>query len=427
MTQDTTANSHQPLASLLRPQKLTDFVGQTQLMAKGKPLRRALEQGQVYSMIFWGPPGVGKTTLARLIASVNNRHFYEVSAVAAGKNDLRDIIDSERKQQGSLENLVYGAPVIFLDEIHRFNKAQQDFLLPYVESGEIVLIGATTENPSFTINNALLSRCRVYTFAALTTKDLTKVLTQALKYFQKIDPQASLDPEAQEWLLNYADGDARRLLNLLEQTWDTYGNLEGKNLQASSQSTLRYDRDGEEHYNTISAFIKSMRASQTDAALYYLARMLQNGEQPEFIARRMIVFASEDIGLAAPTALVVANQVYQAITNIGMPEARINLAHGVAYLCQCPKNRAAYEAFEEAASDVRRTGNLEIPLFLRNAPTKLMKELGYSAGYEPYNDSKRSYLPAKLKDKHYFQGNKEKRFMGHQAKTTSWQIKQSVI
>jgi putative ATPase len=394
-------NSKSPLASLMRPATLTDFVGQNNLMAAGKPLREALEQGKVYSMIFWGPPGVGKTTLARLIANTNQRSFYEVSAVAAGKNDLKAIIASERKNRTDLEAMVYGAPVIFLDEIHRFNKAQQDFLLPYVESGEIVLIGATTENPSFTINNALLSRCRVYTFASLSASELEQVLNTTLNYYKKINKKTKIEAKAKSWLIAYADGDARRLLNLLEQTWDTFGNFQLKNLQASCQNTLRYDRDGEEHYNTISAFIKSMRASQADAALYYLARMIKNGEQAEYIARRMIVFASEDIGLAVPTALVVANQVYQAVTNIGLPEAQINLAHGVAYLALCKKSRRSYDGYFAALADVEETKNLEIPLFLRNAPTKLMKELGYHRGYEMYNNSGQSYLPEELKHKTY--------------------------
>lgn len=394
-----------PLAAILRPDNLADFVGQKKLMAPEAPLRKTLEQGQVYSMIFWGPPGVGKTTLARLIAKTNQRDFFEVSAVAAGKNDIRAIIDQQRKK-GELENLIYGAPIIFLDEIHRFNKAQQDFLLPYVESGEIILIGATTENPSFTINNALLSRCRVYVFESLNEDDLKLVLQKAVTYFKKQDKKIKIDAKTKSWLLSYANGDARQLLNLLDQTFTTFHDLNLENIKASAQTTLRYDKAGDEHYDTISAFIKSMRAGEADAALYYCARMIKNGEQPEFIARRMIIFASEDIGLAVPTALVVANQVYQAVHNIGLPEAQINLAHGVAYLAQCKKDRSAHDAYFEALADVEQQGNLAIPLYLRNPETKLMKGLGYGEGYEKYNDAKKSYLPEKLHKRIYLKKNK---------------------
>lgn len=389
-----------PLAAILRPDKMGNFVGQKKLMAEGAPLRRALEQGQVYSMIFWGPPGVGKTTLARIIAKTNQREFFEVSAVAAGKNDIRAIIEGQRKK-GELETMVYGAPIIFLDEIHRFNKAQQDFLLPYVESGEIILIGATTENPSFTINNALLSRCRVYVFEQLSEEDLKLVLQKAVTYFKKQDKKIKVDAKTKEWLLSYANGDARQLLNILDQTFTTFHDLSLANIKASAQTTLRYDRAGDEHYDTISAFIKSMRAGETDAALYYCARMIRNGEQPEFIARRMVIFASEDVGLAVPTALVVANQVYEAVHNIGLPEAQINLAHGVAYLARCKKNRSAHDAYFKALRDVEQEGNLPIPLYLRNPETKLMKGLGYGEGYEKYNEAGKSYLPAKLKNRHY--------------------------
>ncbi|MDR0463397.1 MAG: replication-associated recombination protein A [Pseudomonadales bacterium] len=392
----------QPLAAILRPQNLDEFIGQKHLVGENKPLRKAIENEQVYSMIFWGPPGVGKTTLARLIAKLSKKDFHEISAVAAGKADLRKIIDDHRKKNEGLEGLIYGAPIVFIDEIHRFNKAQQDFLLPYVETGEIILIGATTENPSFEVINALLSRSRTYVFKSLTEEDLNEVLDRALKYLKpQLGKKKKLSKTEREWLINFANGDARQMLGLIDNTIQTFGDLSLKLLKENLQSTLRYDRDGEEHYDTISAFIKSMRAGETDAALYYLARMLHNGEKPEFVARRMVVFASEDIGLAAPTALVVANATFDAVHKIGMPEAAINLAHGVAYLSQCKKSRKSYDAYFAALADVEKNGNLTIPLHIRNAPTKLMKELDYGKGYEMYNESKASYLPTKLSKKKY--------------------------
>ncbi|MDO5561893.1 MAG: replication-associated recombination protein A, partial [bacterium] len=250
-------------------------------------------------------------------------------------------------------------------------------------------------------NNALLSRCRVYTFSQLTQDDLKLVLKKALVHFKTLDKKVKLDTKAKTWLVAYANGDARQLLNLLDQTFTTFHDLSLENLKASAQTTLRYDRAGDEHYDTISAFIKSMRAGEVNAALYYCARMIKNGEQPEFIARRMIIFASEDIGLAVPTALVVANEVYDAITKIGLPEAQINLAHGVAYLAGCKKDRRAHDAYFEALRDVEQYGNLEVPLYLRNPETKLMKELGYGVGYQKYNETGKSYLPEKLKNKKY--------------------------
>jgi putative ATPase len=388
------------LATQIRPTSLENFIGQEHLVGPNKPLRIALEKEHIFSMIFWGPPGVGKTTLARIIAEAQQREFHELSAVSAGKADIKKIIDSAREQKTLMGN--YRAPILFLDEIHRFNKAQQDYLLPYVENGDIVLIGATTENPSFEVNSALLSRSKIFVLKQLAEDDLKKVIAQAVKYLSKTTgTKLKIMAKARDWLVSYANGDARKLLNLLENTFELYNNLDLENLKNTLQSShLNYDRKGEEHYDTISAFIKSMRASDTDAALYYLARMVEAGEDPKFIARRMVIFASEDIGLAAPTALVVANAVFEAVTKIGYPEAQINLAHGVAYLCKCQKDRSAYDAYFAALADVKKFGNVQIPLEIRNAPTDLMKELEYGIGYEMYPQGK-SYLPKKLKGKRY--------------------------
>lgn len=388
----------EPLASRLRPKSLAEFIGQPHLVGPGKPLEIAVNQGKIFSMLFWGPPGVGKTTLARILAEATGRTFFELSAVSASKDDVRQIV----KQSTEIFN--DKPPVLFLDEIHRFNKAQQDFLLPSVETGQIVLIGATTENPSFEVISALLSRTRVFVLKALDEGELNEMLDRALTALnQGQKKKLKIDAKTREWLILFANGDARKLLNLIDTTWQVYGELTIKALNNAVQSQhLRYDKSGEEHYDTISAFIKSMRASNVDAALYYLARMVNAGEDPQFIARRMVVFASEDIGLAQPTALVVANAVFEAVGNIGYPEAQINLAHGTAYLAQAKKNRSAYDAYFAALADVEKLGNLPIPMELRNAPTELMKELGYGKGYEAYPDQEKSLLPEKLKKKRYF-------------------------
>ncbi|MBW7956093.1 replication-associated recombination protein A [Patescibacteria group bacterium] len=387
---------HEPLASLLRPQTLDEYIGQEHLTGVGKPLRKAIESQQLFSMILWGPPGVGKTTLARIIAHQTNHPFFELSAVSASKQDVRTIVQDPLNQDTQ--------PVLFLDEIHRFTKAQQDFLLPYVESGQIVLIGATTENPSFEVISALLSRCRVFVLKQLSNEVLHRVLTRAVTFLAKEQKiKVKINDDTQNILVEYANGDARKLLSVLEHAVQLDSHISKETLSQTLQSRqLRYDRDGEEHYNTISAFIKSMRASDVNAALYYLARMINAGEDPQFIARRMVIFASEDIGLAQPTALVVANAVFDATTKIGYPEAQINLAHGTAYLALAKKSRQAYDAYFAALADVEKLGNLEIPLEIRNAPTKLMKELAYGKGYEMYPDQKTSYLPDKLKSKKYF-------------------------
>jgi len=379
----------EPLASKIRPKTLDGFFGQEHLVGEGKPLRIAIENKHLFSFIFWGPPGVGKTTLARIYAKNLNAQISELSAVSAGKADIKEIIKS---------NSGDNPKVLFLDEIHRFNKAQQDFLLPYVESGKITLIGATTENPSFEVIPALLSRCRVFVLNELTSEEMSKIIAQT---------GFALSKESRDWLIAMANGDARQAITMLESTARLYGKINVDTLKNTLQSKfLRYDKKGEEHYNTISAFIKSMRASQPDAALYYLARMIDSGEDPKFVARRMVVFASEDIGLAMPTALVVANEVFRAVEIIGLPECAINLAHGVAYLCHCKKDKSSYEAYFSALEDVKKYGNLPVPLKIRNAPTKLMKDLGYSEGYEKY--TKEDLLPEKLKGKKYFYYKTEK-------------------
>jgi len=375
----------EPLANRIRPQDLSEFAGQQHLVGEGKPLRLAIEQGHVFSFVLWGPPGTGKTTLARIYANAINAEFHELSAVSAGKEDIRKIIKAAAES---------GRPrVLFLDEIHRFNKAQQDFLLPYVESGELVLIGATTENPSFEVISALLSRLRVFVLEELTDDDMSAIIDRT---------GYKLDKTAKDWLIEMANGDARQAITMIENASQLYEEITLDSLKETLQSKfLRYDKKGEEHYNVISAFIKSMRASRPNAAMYYLARMIESGEDPKFIARRMVIFASEDIGLAQPTALVVANAVFRAVETIGLPECALNLAHGVAYLANAAKDRSACDAIGAAMDDAKKYGNLPVPMNIRNAPTRLMKNLGYGKGYEMYPETD-DLLPDKLKGKKYF-------------------------
>ena len=374
-----------PLAERLRPQSLDEYIGQEHLVGAGSVLRNAIERKQIPSMIFWGPPGVGKTTLAFIIARELKRPFYTLSAISSGVKEVREVIEKATRYAGELKE-VPGSPILFIDEIHRFSKSQQDSLLGAVEKGIVTLIGATTENPSFEVISALLSRCQVYVLKSLTKENLVSLLHLALEKDETLKKK-NVELKETEGLLRLSGGDARKLLNLLELV--AMADDKGKVIitddivqKIAQEKIALYDKGGEQHYDIISAFIKSMRGSDPNAAVYWLARMIRGGEDPLFIARRMVILASEDIGNANPTALVIANACFDACSKIGFPESRIILSQTAAYLAASPKSNASYSAIEDALKLVDETGDLPVPLHLRNAPTKLMKELNYGKEYK---------------------------------------------
>lgn len=394
-----------PLAERIRPRKLSDVIGQEHLIGEKGALKSAIKNQLIPSMIFWGPPGVGKTTLSNLIATELDRPFYTLSAVNSGVKDVREVI----QKASSLGLFGKNIPILFIDEIHRFSKAQQDSLLGAVEKGVITLIGATTENPSFEVISALLSRSQVYVLESLTKENLQKLLDRAIKQDEDLS-KLKITLKETEALMQISGGDARKLLNILELV---VGSVDKKEIEITNdlviekaqQNIIRYDKNGDQHYDIISAFIKSIRGSDPNAAIYWLARMIEGGEDVKFIARRLLILASEDIGNANPTALVIANNCFQAVNVIGFPEARITLSQAVIYLACSPKSNSSYMAINTAQEEVRQSGNLSVPLHLRNSPTKLMKELGYGTDYL-YSHNKlaetQEFLPEELKDKPFY-------------------------
>ncbi len=383
-------NSNPPLAERMRPSRLDDLIGQEHLTGKGGVIRKAIQSGNIPSMILWGPPGVGKTTIANIIANEVKKPFHTLSAVSSGVKEVREVIEKSRLSPRS---------ILFIDEIHRFNKSQQDALLGAVEKGIITLIGATTENPSFEVNSALLSRCQVYTLKSLGEEHLLALVREAFKKDDQIKNRSFIIKEHQA-LLNISGGDGRKLLNLVELITDSVqGEIEVTDdlvMDVAQKHIALYDKSGEQHYDIISAFIKSIRGSDPNAAVYYLARMVEGGEDVKFIARRMLILASEDIGNANPTALVIANSTFQAVNVIGYPEARIILAQCVIYLAASAKSNASYLAIENALSKVHESGDLPVPLSVRNAPTKLMKKLGYGQDYRYAHDYEGNFIPAEF-------------------------------
>jgi putative ATPase len=397
---------YEPLAERMRPKSLDDYIGQKHLVGEGAVIRRMIESGNISSFILWGPPGVGKTTLARIIAEQTKVPFYTLSAVTSGVKEVREVLDRCRADAGSI--FTKGRPVLFIDEIHRFNKSQQDSLLGAVEKGTVTLIGATTENPSFEVIRPLLSRAQVYVLEPLDRDDLLELLYRTIKT-DRIFQDREVRVEETEALLRYSGGDARKLLNILDliyQSLDAHEPFVINNKIVTDrlqQNPLAFDKNGEMHYDIISAFIKSIRGSDPDAAVYWLARLIAGGEDPKFIARRLCILAAEDIGLANPNALLLANATFDVINKIGWPEGRIPLSECAIYLATSEKSNSAYLAIDDALQLVEQTGNLPVPLHLRNAPTKLMKELGYGADYKYAHDFpghfvNQQYLPKELKD-----------------------------
>lgn len=397
----------EPLAERMRPRTLDDYVGQQHLVGPGAVLRKMIDTGHISSFILWGPPGVGKTTLAQIVANMLQVPFYTLSAVTSGVKDVRDVI--ERAKSGRFFNSA--SPILFIDEIHRFSKSQQDSLLGAVERGVVTLIGATTENPSFEIIRPLLSRCQLYVLKSLEASDLLSLLHRAVSQDVELSKR-HIHLQQTDALLRYSGGDARKLLNILElvisaSTDDEVTITDEIVEERLQQNPLAYDKDGEMHYDIISAFIKSIRGSDPDAALYWMARMIEGGEDPKFIARRVVISAAEDVGLANPNALLMANTAFDVVNKIGWPEGRIALAEAVVYLATSPKSNSAYLAIDEALAAVRATGNLPVPLPIRNAPTALMKELGYHDGYlyphdYPGNFVAQSYLPSELGSRRFW-------------------------
>ena len=398
----------QPLAERMRPKTLDEFYGQDHLVGDGAILRKSIEAGTIPSFILWGPPGVGKTTLSGIIANQLKRPFYALSAINSGVKDIRETIEKARRQQF----FDSPNPILFIDEIHRFSKSQQDALLGAVEKGIVTLIGATTENPSFEVISALLSRCQVYILNHLTKEELIEIVDRALREDYKLK-ERSIEVESYDALLKISGGDARKLLNSLEIVVnglpfsETLKITDEVVMQVIQQNLATYDKSGEMHYDIISAFIKSIRGSDPNAAVYYLARMIEGGEDPRFICRRMIISASEDIGLANPNALLMANNCFQAVHQIGMPEGRIVMSQTAIYLAMSPKSNASYLAIKAAQSSVRESGNLSIPLHLRNAPTKLMKDIGYGDGYLYSHDhkdrlSEQEFLPKEIAGSQFY-------------------------